>query len=69
MVSDMERARPNNKILVSKDWNCSEMTVGNISRRTLHQYGISTTIEGWGLVYWEVGKSKVVSKCGFSQML
>ena len=46
MVSDMERVRPNNGMLVSRDWNCSGMTAGNTSGRAPHQCGISTAIKG-----------------------
>ena len=53
-------------MLVSRDRNCSKMTAGNISGRTPHQCGISTAIERWDLVYWKVGKGKVVSKCELS---
>ena len=56
MVSDIERARPNNGMLVSRDRKYSGMTAGNTSGRVPHQCGISLAIEGWGLVYREVGK-------------
>ena len=58
MVLDIERARPNNGILVSRNRNCSGMTAGNMSGHALHQSGVSTVIKRWGLVYWEVGKVK-----------
>ena len=45
MVSNVEKARPNNEMLVSKDQNCNEMTVGNTSGRISHQYGVSTVIK------------------------
>ena len=35
----------------------------------LYEYNVPTTIEGWDLVYWEVGKSKVVSEFGLSEIL
>ena len=69
MILDVGRVRPNNKMLVSKDQNCSRMIAGNTSGRTAHQCNISIAIEGWGLVYQEVGKSKIVSKCGLSGIL
>ena len=56
MVLDVERARPNNRMLISKNWNCNKITAGNMSGRVPYQYGILIAIEGWGLVYWEVGK-------------
>ena len=56
MVSDVERVRSNNEILVNRDWNCSGMTADNTSERTFLQCGVSTAIERWGLVYQEVGK-------------
>ena len=56
MVSDIEKAKPNNGMLVSKDRNWSGMMADNTSRRASHQCGVSTSIEGWGLVYREVGK-------------
>ena len=56
MVSDVEKARPNNRILVSRDRNCNGMTAGNMSGHAPHQCGVSIAIEGWGLIYWEVGK-------------
>ena len=31
MVSDMEKTRPNNGMLVSRNQNCSGMTAGNTS--------------------------------------
>ena len=42
----MEKARPNNKMLVSKDRNCSKITASNTSRCTPHQCGILIAIEG-----------------------
>ena len=56
MISDVEKTRPKNGMLVSRDRNCKRMTAGNISGHTPHQCGVSTAIEGLGLVYWEVGK-------------
>ena len=56
MVSDVERARPINGIFISRDENYSGITAGNTSGRALHQCGVSTAIERWGLVYREVGK-------------
>ena len=55
-------------MLVSKDRNCSGITTGNISGHAPYQCGISTAIERWGLVYWEVSKGKVVSKYKLSGM-
>ena len=46
MISDIEKARPNRGILVSRDQNCSKMMAGNMSGRAPHQCGISTAIEG-----------------------
>ena len=46
MISDVEKARPSNEILVNRDQNCSGMTVNNTSRRAAHQCGVSTVIEG-----------------------
>ena len=40
MVSDMEKARPNNRILVSRDRNCSGIIVNNISGHVSHQCGV-----------------------------
>ena len=51
MVSDIEKARPNNEILVSKNENFSKMMADNTSKHTFHQCGVLTTIERWGLVY------------------
>ena len=45
MISDVEKARPNNGMLVSRDRNCSGIMAGNTSGRALHQCGVSTTIE------------------------
>ena len=45
MILDIEKARSNNRMLVNRDRNCSEMTAGNKSGRTLYQYGILTAIE------------------------
>ena len=56
MVSDVEKARLNNEILVNKDRNCSKMTADKTSGCTSHQCGVSIAIKGWGLVYWEVSK-------------
>ena len=56
MVADVERVRPNNGILVSRDWNCSGMMAGNMSGRAHYQCSVSIAIERWGLVYWKVGK-------------
>ena len=36
MVSDINKARLNNGMLVSKDRNCSKITAGNTSERTPH---------------------------------
>ena len=58
MISDMERARPNNRILVSRNRNCSRMTAGNTSGYAPHQYDVSTAIERWGLAYRDVDKVK-----------
>ena len=69
MVSDVEKARPNNRMLVGKNWNGSRMTVGNMSGRAFYQCGVLTAIERWGLVYWKVGKGQVVSEYGFNKML
>ena len=68
MVSDIKRTRFSNGILVNKDRNCSKMTAGNTSGRGPHQCNISTAIEGWVLVYWEVGKGKVISEYRLSRM-
>ena len=43
-------------MLVSRDWNCSGIMVGNISGHAPHQCGVLIAIERWGLVYQEVGK-------------
>ena len=56
MVSDVEKTRPNNGMLVTRDWNCNGMTAGNTSGHTPYQCGVLTTIKRWSLVYWEVGK-------------
>ena len=69
MVSDVEKTRPNYGILVSRDRNCSRMTVGNISKHALHKCGISNAIERWDLIYWEVNKGKVISKFRLSGIL
>ena len=53
-------------MLMSRNWNCSEITASNTSERASHQYSVSTAIERWDLVYWEVGKNKVISECGLS---
>ena len=45
MVSDMEKTRPNNGMLVSKDRNCSGIIAGNTSGRTPYQCDVSTLIE------------------------
>ena len=45
MVSDVEKTRPNNGMLVSKDRNSSEMMAGNTSGRTPYQCGILIAIE------------------------
>ena len=45
MVSDMEKARPNNEILVSRDQNCNKIIAGNTSGRIPYQCGISTAIK------------------------
>ena len=68
MVLDVERERPNNGMFVSRDQNCSRITAGNISRRALYQDGVLTAIEGWDLVYQEVGKSKVISEYIYSRI-
>ena len=69
MILNIEKARSNNKILVSRDQNCNRMIVGNISGRVLHWCDVSTAIERWGLIYQEDGKNKVVNKFRFSEML
>ena len=46
MVSDVEKARPNNRMLVSGDRNYSGMTAGNTSGRAPHQCGVLTAIKG-----------------------
>ena len=45
MVSDVKKATPNNRILVSKDRNCSKITAGNMSKRAPYQCNVSTAIE------------------------
>ena len=40
MVSDMEKSRPNNRMLVRRNQNFSEMMVCNMSGRAFHQYDI-----------------------------
>ena len=62
MVSDLEKTRPNNGILVSEDWNCSGMIADNTSKRTLYQCNILIAIKKWGLVYSEVGKNKMANE-------
>ena len=37
MISDMEKARLNNKMLINRDWNCNKMTVDNINGRIFYQ--------------------------------
>ena len=56
MVSDVDKARLNNKMLMSRDQNCSRMMANNTSGCAYYQCCISTAIAGWGLVYQEVGK-------------
>ena len=46
MILDVEKARLNNRMLVSKNRNCNEMTAANTSKRVPHQYSVSTVIEG-----------------------
>ena len=41
MVLNVEKARPNNGMLVSRDQNCNEMTAGNTSGCVSHQYNVS----------------------------
>ena len=40
MVLDVKKTRPNNGILVNKEWNCSGMMADNTSGRTFHQCNI-----------------------------
>ena len=47
MVSDVEKVRPSNGILVSRDQNCSRITDGNTNGHVPYQYGISTAIKKW----------------------
>ena len=69
MVLNVEKARPNNGILINRDRNCSGMTASNTSGYTPYQCSILTIIERWGLIYWKVGKSKIVSECELSKIL
>ena len=36
MISDLKKARPNNGILVSRDWNCNKIIIDNISVHAPH---------------------------------
>ena len=45
MVSDIEKVKPNNEMLVGRNWNCNEMTAGNTSGCALHQSDILIAIE------------------------
>ena len=40
MVSDVKKARPNNKMLISRDGNYSRMMAGNRNGRAPHQCDI-----------------------------
>ena len=46
MVLDVEKARPNNGMLVNRDQNCSGMTAGNTSGRAPHQCNVLIAIKG-----------------------
>ena len=46
MISDIERARPNNGMMMNRNRNYNKITVGNMSGRTPYQCGVSTAIEG-----------------------
>ena len=56
-------------MLVNRDQNYSKMTAGNTSGHAPYQYGISTAIERWGLVYQKVGKGKMVSEYKLNKIL
>ena len=45
MVSDVKKIKSNNKILISRDQNCTGMTAGNTSGRIPHQFTVLTVIE------------------------
>ena len=62
MVSDLEKTRPDNKILMNENWNFSGMMADNTSKRALYQCNILIAIKRWGLVYSEVGKSKIANE-------
>ena len=68
MILDVEKARLNNGILMSKDRNCNKMKACNISGDGSYQCNISTKIEECGLLYQKVNKYKIVNKYGLSGM-
>ena len=45
MVLDLKRVRPNNRMLMNRDQNCSEIKAGNTSGRASHQCDFLTAIE------------------------
>ena len=45
MILGMEKARPNNEILVSMNQNCNGMIADNTNKRASHQCGVLTAIK------------------------